>query len=82
MFSHADHHSTIVPYSSVVDSEVCFTPDQAAHYHILALEVVGFVSKLSLGSLQTEGVEFPTCELFEFSDISWINSGARGSVVG
>jgi hypothetical protein len=34
-FSPANHHLTIAPQSSSPPHEMCDSPDQAAHYHIL-----------------------------------------------
>lgn len=39
-------------------TEVCDTPNHAAHYHILRLSVWGFVSELTLGWSQSKEIKF------------------------
>jgi hypothetical protein len=49
LFSPENHHSTIVPYSFLPLPDVCDSPDQAASYHILSLQVWRFISDPTLG---------------------------------
>jgi hypothetical protein len=72
MFCLSDRHSTIC--RRLLRCALHLTGSTLTY---VGLEVSGTVCKLSLNWSLTEGVEklyFPMCELFEFSDISWVNS--------
>jgi hypothetical protein len=45
----ANHHSTNIPYSSITTP--WNIPCHAAHYHILALYVGGFISDREMGGI-------------------------------
>jgi hypothetical protein len=51
--SPAKHQSTIAPYIHLsLTTEMCESPDQAAHYHTLGFKVRSFISDLALSWLQ------------------------------
>jgi hypothetical protein len=47
-FSLYNRHSTIVPYHSSLNTEVCDGSDQTPHYDAICLEVAAFISDPAL----------------------------------
>jgi hypothetical protein len=58
LFSPSNHHSTIAPYSSPPPPVMWDSPDHAAQYHILGLQVRGFISDPARGCLHSKHVTF------------------------
>jgi hypothetical protein len=57
-FAHGNHQSTIARYLSITIPEVCDGPDKAAQYHILGLQIWGFISVMAPGCLQSKVQSF------------------------